>query len=306
MTNNEQSANSNFSAGFGCQANRDARFVADNIRYIVSKFKSKMSEQANSPAPFRDGFAFEYLDAMDQQLNLGGKQKVEVSDVRFKNSTDVLIKDRVSGKVIKEQQLKLGLDEAHKAAKSGDYGKQEIRTPKGQTKQPKNARVKESNVSGSEVNKGANNPTQTANSYQFKAAMAEISNAAAMGAITGAIAATLISGLEHFLAVERNEMEIDQAISAVFLDVVEGAVIGGVSSGLFATIPAFIPALVPVLNIISVPLMVIGGFQLVNQIGQIVDRHEFIKRNALLTQVHKQEVNFFESFDKKVVEYLYS
>ena len=144
------------------------------------------------------------------------------------------------------------------------------------------------------------------NSYQFKAAMAEISNAAAMGAITGAIAATLISGLEHFLAVERGEMEIDQAIVAVFLDALEGAVIGGLSSAAFAAMPAFIPALVPILNIISVPLMVIGGFQLVNQIGQILDRHEFIKRNALLTQVHKQEVNFFESFDKKVVEYLYS
>ena len=305
MTNNEQSANSNFSAGFGFQANGDARFASQNIRDIASKFKAKMSRIGKVSLESQEGIAFEYLDAIDQAINLGGKYEVDVLGVNAKNSPDVVIKDRRSG-FSQEQQHKRSSFKADKAAKSGDYGKQEIRTPKGQTKQPKNAKVKESNVSGSEVNKGANNPTQTANSYQFKAAMAEISNAAAMGAITGAIAATLISGLEHFLAVERGEMEIDQAIVAVFLDALEGAVIGGLSSAAFAAMPAFIPALVPILNIISVPLMVIGGFQLVNQIGQIVDRHEFIKRNALLTQVHKQEVNFFESFDKKVVEYLYS
>jgi len=305
MTNNEQSTNSAFPTGFGFQANGDARFVSHKVRDIGSKFKAKMSEQANSPTPFREGFTFEYLDAMKQQIDLGGKFEVDVLGVTTKNSPDIVIKNKISG-VSQEQSLKLGSHKADHAAQSGDYGPQEIRTPKGQTEQPKNPNVKESHVSRSEVSKGANNPNQTANSYQFKAAMAEISNAAAMGAITGAIAATLISGLDHFLAVERGEMEIDQAIVAVFLDALEGAAIGGLSSAAFAAIPAFIPALVPILNIVSVPLMVIGGFQLVNQIGQILDRHEFIKRNALLTQVHKQEVHFFESFDKQVMEYLYS
>ena len=305
MTTNEQSANSKFSAGFGFQANGDARSASQYVRDIASKFKAKMSEQANSPTPFREGFAFEYHDAMDQQINLGGKYKVDVLGDNTKYSTDVRITDKFSGKV-KDQQHKRSASKADRAAKSGDYGSQEIRTPKGQTQKPKNPKVKESNISASEVNKAVNNPNQTASSYQFKAAMAEISNAAAMGAITGAVAATLISGLEHFLAVERGEMEIDQAIVAVFLDALEGAAIGGLSSAAFAAIPAFIPALVPILNIVSVPLMIIGGFQLVNQIGQILDRHEFIKRNALLTQVHKQEVHFFESFDKQVMEYLHS
>jgi hypothetical protein len=305
MATNEQSADSNFSAGFGFQANGDARFVSQNIRELVPKFKAKMSRIANTSLESREGIAFEYLDAMDQAINLGGKYEVDVLGVNAKNSPDVVIKDRRSG-FSQEQQHKRSSFKADKAAKSGDYGKQEIRTPKGQTKQPKNAKVKESNVSASEVNKGTNNPNHAASNYQFKAAMAEISNAAAMGAITGALAATLISGLEHFLAVERGEMEIDQAIVSIFLDALEGAVIGGLSSAAFAAIPAFIPALVPILNIISVPLMVIGGLQLVNQIGQIIDRHEFIKRNALLTQVHKQESHFFESFDKQVREYLYS
>lgn len=305
MTNNERSANSNISAGFGFQANGGARFASQNIRNLVLKFKAKMSRIAKASLESQEGIAFEYMDAMDQVINLGGKYEVDVLGVNTKNSPDVVIKNRRSG-FRQEQSLKRSSYKADQAAKRGDYGKQEMRTPKGQTRPPKNPNVKESNVSASEVNKGTNNPNHAASNYQFKAAMAEISNAAAMGAITGAIAATLISGLEHFLAVERGEMEIDQAIVAVFLDTLEGAAIGGLSSAAFAAIPAFIPALIPILNIISVPLMVIGGFQLVNQIGQILDRHEFIKRNALLTQVHKQEVHFFESFDKQVMEYLHS
>jgi len=270
MEANEKSANSQFSAGAGFQANGDSRFVSQNVQDIGSRFKVKMSRTANSSAPSREGFAFEYLDAMDQQINLGGKYKIEVPGVNGKNSPDIQIKSRTSGNVVKEQQLKLNSRPADNAAKNGAYGKQEIRTPKGQEQKPKNPKVKESNVSASEVNKGVNNPDQTKSSYQFKAAMAEIGNAAAMGAITGAIAATLISGLEHFSAVERGEMEINQAIVAIFLDALEGAAIGGVSSAAFAAIPAFIPALVPILNFVSVPLMVIGGFQMVNEFSQIL------------------------------------
>ncbi len=306
METNEKSANSQFSAGAGFQANGDARFVSQNVRDIGSQFKAKMSRTANSSAPSREGFAFEYLDAMDQQIDLGGRYKVDVPDINGKNSSDILIKSRTSGDVIKEQQLKLNSRPADNAAKSGAYGKQEIRTPKGQTRKPTNYKVKESNISNSEVSKGAKHPNQATSNYQFKAAMAEISNAAATGAITGAVAATLISGLAHFLAVERGEMEIDRAIAAVFLNAVEGATIGAVSSGLFAAIPAFIPALVPILNIISVPLLTVGAFQLVNQVGQILDRHTFAKRNALLEEVHRQDAKFFESFDKQVMAYLQS
>ena len=306
METNEKSANSQFSAGAGFQANGDARFVSENVRGIGSQFKAKMSRMANSPAPSREGFAFEYLDAMNQQIDLGGRCKVEVPDINSKNSSDILIKSRTSGNVVKEQQLKLNSRPADNAAKSGAYGKQEIRTPKGQTRRPTNSNVKESNVSTSEVSKGAKNPNQATSNYQFKTAMAEITNAAATGAIAGAVAATLISGLEHFLAVERGEMEIDRAIAAVFLNTVEGAFIGGASSGSFAAIPAFIPTLVPILNIISVPLLTVGVFQLVNQVGQILDRHTFAKRNALLEEVHKQDANFFESFDKQVIAYLQS
>lgn len=196
MTNNEQSANSAFPTGFGFQANGDARFVSQKVRDLVFNLKAKMSEQANSPKPFREGFAFEYLDGIDQQIDLGGKFEVDVLGVSTKNSPDIVIKNKVSG-VTQEQCLKYGASKADQVAKRGDYGSQEIRTPKGQTQKPKNPKVNESNVSRSEVSKGANNPNQTANSYQFKAAMAEISNAAAMGAITGTIAATLISGLDH-------------------------------------------------------------------------------------------------------------
>ncbi|UBF25179.1 hypothetical protein K9N68_26690 [Kovacikia minuta CCNUW1] len=243
---------------------------------------------------------------MDQQINLGGRYKVEVPGTNGKNSPDIQIKSRPSGNVIQEQQLKLNSRPADNAVKSGAYGKQEIRTPKGQTQKPTNAKVKESNVSTSEVSKGAKNPNQATSNYQFKAAMAEISNAAAIGAVTGAVAATLISGLEHFLAVERGEIEIDEVISAVFLDAIQGAAIGAVSSGLFTAVPAFIPAFIPVLNVISVPLIAVGAFQLVNQVGQILDHHAFAKRNALLEEVHRQDTQFFESFDKQVMEYLYS
>lgn len=263
-----------------------------------------MSRTANSSAPSREGFAFEYLDAMDQQINLGGKYKIDVPSVNGKNSPDIQIKSRTSGNVVQDQQLKLNSRPADNAAKSGAYGKQEIRTPKGQTRKPTNSKVKESNVSTSEVSKGAKSPNQAASNYQFKAAMAEIGNAAATGAITGAVAAMLISGLEHFLAVERGEMEIEQAIAAVFLNAVEGAAIGAVSSGAFAAIPAFIPALVPVLSVISVPLLAVGAFQLANQVGQILDHHGFAKRNALLEKVHQQDAQFFESFDKLAMEYL--
>ncbi|HEY9699066.1 MAG TPA: hypothetical protein V6D10_17530 [Trichocoleus sp.] len=106
--------------------------------------------------------------------------------------------------------------------------------------------------------------------------MAEIGNGAATGAITGAVAAILISALEHFLAVERDEKSLDQAIVAVFLNAIEGAVIGAVSGGAFAAIPAFIPALVPILSFISVPLLAAGAFQLANQVGQILDHHALV------------------------------
>jgi hypothetical protein len=269
MPNKEQAANSAFSAGFGFQANGNARSTSQNVRDIGSQFKKKMSRIGKSPIASQEGIAFEYLDAMDQAINSQGKYKVDVIDVITKNSPDVVIKDKSSG-FRQEHQHKRSSVKADRAAKSGDYGKQEIRTPKGQEQKPKNPKVKESNVSASEVNKGVINPDQTKSSYQFKAAMAEIAKAAAMGAITGAIAATLISGLEHFQAVERGEMKINQAIVAVFVDALKGAAIGGVSSAAFAAVPAFIPALVPILNFVSVPLMVIGGFQMVNEFSQIL------------------------------------
>ncbi len=306
MASNEDSAKANVSTGIGFQANEGARFVSSNVRNIAAQFKAKMARITKVSQPAQEGFAFEYLDAIDQQINLGGKCKVEVPNVNGKNSPDIRIKLRSSGETILEQQLKRNSGVSDNAAKSGAYGEQEIRTPKGQAQKPKNPNVKESNVSASDVSKGANNPSQTANHYQFKAAIAEIANAAATGAIVGAVAAVLISGLEHFLAVERGEMEIDQAIVAVFLDTIEGAVIGGLSSAVFAAIPAFIPALIPVLTIVSLPLMVVGAFQLVNQIGQILEHHAFVKRNALLEQVHQQDSKFFESFDNQVMEYLYS
>lgn len=302
MEANEKSASSQFSAGASFQANGDAQFVSQNTRNIGSQFKVKMFRTANASIRSREGFAFEYIDAMDQQINLGGKYKVEVPGVNAKNSSDIQIKSR-SGKVIQEQQHKLNARVADNAAKGGAYGEQKVRTPKGQARKPTNSKVKESNVSTSEVSQGTKNPNQASSNYQFKAAMAEIGNAAAAGAITGAVAATLISGLEHFLAVERDEMEMDQAIAAVFLNAVEGAAIGAVSSGAFAAI-ALIPALIPVLNIISVPLLAIGTLQLVNQIGQILDHHAFVKRNALLEEVHRQDAQFFENFDNQVMEYL--
>ncbi len=304
MEDNEKSVTSQFSAAISFQANGDARFASQNVQSIGSQFKAKMSRAANSSVPSREGFAFEYLDAMEQQIHLGGKYKVEVPSVNGKNSPDIQIKSRASGKVIQEQQLKLNSRPADNAAKSGAYGKQEVRTPRGQARKATNPKIKESNISTSEVSRGAKSPHQAVNGYQFKAAMAEIGNAAAVGAITGAATATLISGLEHFLAVERGEMEINKAIAAVFLNAVEGAAVGAVSSGAFAAIPFFIPALIPVLNIIAVPLLAAGTFQLVNQVGQILDHHAFAKRIALLEEVQRQNSQFFESFDKQVMEYL--
>ncbi|HEY9688513.1 MAG TPA: hypothetical protein V6D46_00860 [Coleofasciculaceae cyanobacterium] len=241
---------------------------------------------------------------MNQQLNLGGRYRVEVPNITGKNSPDIRVRVRSSGKVIQEQQLKVRSRLADNAATSKAYGKQEIRTPKGQARQSTNPTVRESNVSAAEVSRGASNPTQAVRSYQFKAAIAEISHAAAVGAITGAVAALLISGLEHFLAVERGEMEIDQAIAAVFFDTLQGLLVGAASGAAFAAIPIFFPALIPILSIVSVPLMAIGAFQLVNQIFQILDHHESVKRNALINQVYQQDAQFFESFDKRVADYL--
>lgn len=306
METHEKSTNPQFSMGVGFQVNGDARFGSQNIRDIGSQFKAKMSQTANSSTLSREGFAFEYLDAMDQQLDMGGTYKVEVCNINSKNSPDIQIKNRHSKEVIREQQLKTNPSSADRAANSSAYKEQEIRTPKGQTQKPRNPKVEESNVSTSEVSQGAKNPAQATSNYQFKAAMAEISNAAVTGAITGAIAATLISGLEHFLAVERGEIELDQAIAAVFMRAVEGATMGAVSSGAFAAIPAFIPALIPVLSIISVPLLAVSAFQLTNQIGRILDHHSFTKRNTLLEKVHRQDAQFFESFDKQVMQYLNS
>lgn len=306
MEAKEKIANAQFSAGVGFQVNGDARFVSENIRDIGSQFKVKTTRIKNSPIRSREGFAFEYLDAMDQQINLGGKYNIEVPGVNGKNSPDIQVRSRTSGKIIQEQQLKLNSRTADNAARNGTYGSQEVRTPKGQSRGPTNSNVTESNVSTSEVSQAAKNPGQAVSNYQFKAALSEISNAAAVGALTGAVAATLISGLEHFLAVERGEIEMNQAIVTVFLNALNGASIGAVSSGAFAAIPAFMPALIPVLNIISVPLVTVGAFQLVNQIGDILDRHAFSKRNALLERVHQQEAQFFERFDKQVMEYLNS
>jgi len=299
-----KSAESLLSAGLGFQASAGARLASQNIREIGARFRVKMAQQAKSPMGFRKGFAFEYLDALDQQLHLGSRYRVEVPDVTGKNSPDIRVRVRSSGKVIQEQQLKVRSRLADNAATSQAYGKQEIRTPKGQASQSANPHVRESNVSAAEVSKGARNPNQAVRSYQFKAAIAEISHAAAVGAITGAVAALLISGLEHFLAVERGEVEIDQAIAAVFFDTLQGLVMGAGSVATFATIPAFFPALAPIFHIISVPLMAIGAFQLVNQVFQILDHHESVKRNALINQVYQQDAQFFESFDKQVADYL--
>ena len=306
MNSDEQSANSQFAAGVSSQANENARFVSQNIRDIGSQFKAKMTRTANSKVWFQKGYAFEFLDAMDQQINLGGKHQVDVLGVNGKNSPDIQIISRSSGQVIQEQQLKINSATADKAAGSGVYGQQEIATPKGQPRNATNAKVRESNVSSSEVSQGTKSPNHATSRYQLKAAIAEIGSAAAKGAIVGATAAILISGLEHFLAVERGEMSMDEAIAAVFINAVEGAVVGGVSGGAFAAMPAFIPALIPILNVISIPLLAAGTFQLISQIGQILDRHTLIQRNALLEEVHQQDAQFFESFDKQVMDYLNS
>ena len=306
MNSDEQSANSQFAAGVSSQANGNARFVSDIIRKIGSQLKVKMDRTANSHVGSREGYAFEPLDAMDQQISLGGKYQVDVLGGNGKNSPDIQIRHRATGKVIQDQQLKINSATADKAAGSGVYGQQEIATPKGQPRNATNAKVRESNVSSSEVSQGTKSPNHATSRYQLKAAIAEIGSAAAKGAIVGATAAILISGLEHFLAVERGEMSMDEAIAAVFINAVEGAVVGGVGGGAFAAMPAFIPALIPILNVISIPLLAAGTFQLISQIGQILDRHTLIQRNALLEEVHQQDAQFFESFDKQVMDYLNS
>jgi hypothetical protein len=96
-----------------------------------------------------------------------------------------------------------------------------------------------------------------------------------------------------------------EAIAAVFWNTLEGAPIGGLSSSAFAAIPAFLPALIPVLSVISAPLLAVGAFQLVNQIGQTLDRHAFATRDALLKEAHHQDAQFFENFDKQVMDFLY-
>jgi hypothetical protein len=131
---------------------------------------------------------------------------------------------------------------------------------------------------------------------------AEMNKAVNNGEIAGVIAATLLLGLDHFLAVDRGDMAIDEAITSIFLNVFESAI----SSGVLISIPAFIPALLPRMNAVSVSLLAIGSCHLANQVCQIIDDHDFVKRNALLEKIHKQDAFFFESFDRQVMEYLNS
>jgi hypothetical protein len=133
-------------------------------------------------------------------------------------------------------------------------------------------------------------------------ATTEINKAVNNEEIAGAIAAILLLGLDHFLAVDRGDMAIDEAITSVFLNVFESAV----SSGLLTSIPAFIPALLPRMNTISISLLAIGSCHLANQVCQIIDNHGFVERNALLEKIHKQDASFFEGFDRQVAEYLNS
>ncbi|BAU14557.1 hypothetical protein LEP3755_51060 [Leptolyngbya sp. NIES-3755] len=304
MEDDKQLGNACFSSGASFQANGDARFVSENVRNIGSQFQAKMTQMQNSPSHLSEGFAFEYLDAMDQQITLGGSQQVEVLGVTGKNSPDIQITSRKTSEVIRQQQQKRSARLADNAAKSRVYGEQEVRTPKGQTQKPTNPEVKESNVSASKVGEAAKNPAKAINEYKFKAAIAEVRNAAITGAITGAVASALLSGLEHFLAVERGEIEIDKAIAGVFLNTVQGAVFGGASAGGFTAITVSFPAVIPVLNVLSIPLMAVGAFQLVNQIGHLLDRHQFIKRSALREQIHQENAQFFEDFDNCISNYL--
>jgi hypothetical protein len=109
-------------------------------------------------------------------------------------------------------------------------------------------------------------------------ATAEMNKAVNNGEIAEAIAATLLLSLDHFLAVDRGDMAIDEAITSVFLNVSERAV----SSGLLISIPAFIPALLPHMNTISISLLAVGSCHLANQVCQIIDNHGFVERNASL------------------------
>jgi len=304
MEKQHETAPSLFSACISFLFNADARTASKNVRDISVQFKAKMSQIQNNITPSREGVAFEYIDAMNQQIDLGGKYKVEVLDTNHKNGPDIYIRDQKTDNVIQKQQQKINSRTADRVANNGTYGDQEIRTPKGQTQTPKNQSVKEANVSKDQVSKAANNPGRAANQYKLKAAIAEIKSAAAIGAISGAIAVILLSGLEHFLAVERGEIEINEAIASVFMNALEGAWSGAIGGGTTAAVTAFVPALVPVLTIISGPLLVIGSYQLITQIGQIIDRHKFAKRNRLVQSIYTEESEFFDSFDTQVYEYL--
>ena len=306
MDNQPSALRSGLFMGTSFHFNGNARFVSQNIRDLGGKFQIKMMEQTNGRIPCREGFAFEYLDAMDQQLYLGGKVQVDVLGVNGKNSPDIQIRHRASNKVITEQQHKRSARLADEAAKSGNYGRQDVRTPKQQAQNPKNPKVQESNVSAEQVSKGAKRPLKAIREYRIKSAIAEIGHAAATGAIVGGTVAVLLSGLTHLLAVERGEIELDQAIASTFLSALEGALTGGIGSGVFAAIPAFFPAIIPVLQIVSAPLIILGAYQMVTQIGQILDYHSFAQRNAALQTIHEQESKFFEVRAQRVANYLLS
>jgi hypothetical protein len=64
--------------------------------------------------------------------------------------------------------------------------------------------------------------------------------------------------------------------------------------------------LLPHMNAVSISLLAIGSCHLANQVCQIIDNHGFVKRNALLEKIHKQDASFFESFDRQVAKYLNS
>lgn len=102
MKPDEQSANSQFAAGVSFQANENARFVSQNIRDIGSQFKAKMTRTANSQFGSRRGYAFEFLDAMDQQSiwEANTRSMFSVSMARtlliFKLDPDLLVRSSKS------------------------------------------------------------------------------------------------------------------------------------------------------------------------------------------------------------------
>lgn len=277
----------------------DNRVITQAINQLCEQMLERMETFSNNTPASRQGYIYEYLDAIEQQSSLGGKYSVKVPKSNTFNSPDIKIQK--NGETVIEQQLKVNPKTADTVAKNGKYGNQEVRTPSGQGEVKF---AKASKVNRAEVNKAASNPKAAAFRARITAAIAEVQAAAVKGAIVGAAINALISCLEHLLAVNRGEESLNEALFEILIDASMGAVIGGITAGTITALGMFFPIIVSTLTFVSPVLLAYGGMGICDQIGKILTTHKIKIEDRFLDSIIEDNKFFYQKRDREISRYL--